>query len=74
MFINILNRLHFVVGVAIFFLVWVWATYYTLNYFKEKPVPGIHRGLKEELAEGTAIKEPLDTLIGKDSSAAGAGQ
>ena len=74
MFINILDRLHFVVGVAIFFWVWGWATYYTLKYFNEKPVPGIHIGLKEELAKRTGIKEPLDTLIGKDSSTTEAGQ
>lgn len=74
MFVYILERLHFAVGVAIFFWLWGWATYSILKYFNEKPIPGIHTGLKEGLAEQTGIKEPSDTLMGKDSSTTGAGQ
>lgn len=58
-----LDHLHFVVGVAIFFWLRGWATYYTPKYFNEKRVPGIHTGLMEGLAEQTGIKQPLDTLI-----------
>ena len=71
----LLPTLFVTIGIATFIWLWGMGTYYILKYFNEKPIPGIHQGLKEGLAEQSGLDgvnlDAISSGLGGDAAGAG---
>lgn len=62
--IFLLPTLFVTIGIATFVWLWGVGVYYILKYFNEKPIPGIHTGLGEGLADQMGVKDQLAAITG----------